>query len=92
MTPESGYKAHVPLASDRFDRTDVGLKPGDLLIEAKLTETDSQSTAKTRLLAYRDSSDAFDDQQLLQSWTATGHFSCLAMFSLPKRSSVRSAL
>src|SRR5581483_7910802 len=35
-----GFKARVPLANGKFDRTEVDLRMGDLLIEAKLTETD----------------------------------------------------
>lgn len=66
MTPEFGYKARVPFANGRFDRTEVDLRLGNLLIEAKLTETDFQNVAKERLLAYRDFSDVFDDQQLPQ--------------------------
>ena len=36
-TPEFGYKARVPLRSGRLDRTEVDLKLGNVLIEAKLT-------------------------------------------------------
>jgi hypothetical protein len=62
-----GYKARVPLANGRFDRTEVDLRLGDLLIEAKLTESDFQTARKTTLLAYRDFSEVFDRQQLSQT-------------------------
>ena len=62
-----GYKARVPLANGRFDRTEVDLRVGDLLIEAKLTESDFQSGRKGVLSAYRDFSDVFDHQQLPQT-------------------------
>lgn len=62
-----GYKAHVPLVRGRFDRTEVDLRLGDLLIEAKLTETDFQSARKTTLLAYRDFAEVFDRHQLPQT-------------------------
>jgi hypothetical protein len=62
-----GYKARVPLASGRFDRTEVDLRLGNVLIEAKLTEGDFQSARKDCLLAYRDFSEAFDRQQLPQT-------------------------
>jgi hypothetical protein len=65
--PCFGYKARVPLANGRFDRTEVDLRLGDLLVEAKLTESDFQSAPKSVLLAYRDFSDVFDDQQLPQT-------------------------
>src|SRR3954452_24538737 len=38
--PVFGLRARVPLADGKFDRTEVDLKLGDLLIESKLTETD----------------------------------------------------
>jgi hypothetical protein len=66
-TPCFGYKARVPLANGRFDRTEVDLRLGDLLVEAKLTESDFQSAGKDALLAYRDFSEVFDRQQLPQS-------------------------
>jgi hypothetical protein len=62
-----GYKARVPLANGRFDRTEVDMRLGDLLIEAKLTESDFQSAEKKMLLAYRDFSDVFDGQRLPQT-------------------------
>ena len=36
--PIFGWKARVPLANGRFDRTEVDLRFGSLLVEAKLTE------------------------------------------------------
>ncbi len=62
--PYFGYRARVPLANGRFDRTDVDLRLGDLLIEAKLTESDFQSAEKGVLMAYRDFSEVFDREQL----------------------------
>jgi hypothetical protein len=67
LSPCFGYKARVPLANGRFDRTEVDLRVGDLLIEAKLTESDFQSATKVVLSAYRDFSDVFDHQQLPQT-------------------------
>jgi hypothetical protein len=64
MTPKFGYRARVPLLNGRVDRTEVDMRLGDLLIEAKLTETDFQSAEKRTLLAYRDFSAVFDCQQL----------------------------
>ena len=62
-----GYRARVPLANGRFDRTEVDMRVGDLLIEAKLTESDFQSTQKKALLAYRDFSQVFDSRHLPQT-------------------------
>ena len=64
-----GHKARVPLLNGRFDRTEVDLRLGNLLIEAKLTENDFQTARKEVLLAYRDFPDVFDFQQLPQSPT-----------------------
>ncbi len=67
LSPCFGYKARVPLLSGRFDRTEVDLRLGNLLIEAKLTESDFQSAAKNVLLAYRDFTEVFDLRQLPQT-------------------------
>ena len=69
LSPQFGYKAHVPLVNGRFDRTEVDLRLGDLLIEAKLTEGSFQSADKAVLLQYRDFSAVFDPQQLPQTDT-----------------------
>jgi hypothetical protein len=68
-TPIFGYRARVPLADGRFDRTEVDMRLGDLLIEAKLTETDFQSAEKKTLLAYRDFLEVFDRRELPQNGT-----------------------
>jgi hypothetical protein len=67
VAPCFGYKARVPLSNGRVDRTEVDLRLGNLLVEAKLTENDFQSAAKNALLAYRDFTDVFDLQQLPQT-------------------------
>jgi hypothetical protein len=66
-SPCFGYKARVPLSNGRFDRTEVDLQFGGLLIEAKLTESDFQTARKNVLFAYRDFSTVFDLQQLPQT-------------------------
>jgi hypothetical protein len=40
--PIFGWKARVPLANGRFDRTEVDMRFGSLLVEAKLTEAGFQ--------------------------------------------------
>ncbi len=59
-----GFKARVPLASGLFDRTEVDLKLGDLLIEAKLTESDFQSRSFDTVRGYRDFKSVFDSRAL----------------------------
>jgi hypothetical protein len=64
---EFGYPARVPLKNGGCDRTEVDLRLGHLLIEAKLTETDFQRTPKARLHGYRDFEEIFDCERLPQS-------------------------
>jgi hypothetical protein len=65
-TPEFGYKARVPLVNGGVDRTEVDLRLGDVLIEAKLTESGFQSATRKTLLTYRDFSEVFDEERLPQ--------------------------
>jgi|SRR5579863_283582 len=65
--PCFGYRARVPLRNGRFDRTEVDMQLGDLLVEAKLTEGDFQQAEKRVLATYRDFQDVFDEEQLPQT-------------------------
>ena len=65
--PDFGFRARVPLANGKFDRTEVDLRLGDLLIEAKLTESDFQKAPKTVVRSYRDFSVVFDLEYLPQT-------------------------
>jgi len=67
QSPRFGYKARVPLANGRLDRTEVDLRLGNLLVEAKLTESDFQKAPKSVLLAYRDFPAVFDPNELPQT-------------------------
>ncbi len=58
--PEFGWKARVPLANGRFDRTEVDMRMGSLLVEAKLTEGDFQTREARIVEAYRDFDEVFD--------------------------------
>jgi hypothetical protein len=62
--PMFGWKARVPLASGRFDRTEVDMRWGDLLVEAKLTEGDFETRAASIVEGYRDF-DAVFERELL---------------------------
>jgi hypothetical protein len=61
---EFGWKAKVPLANGRFDRTEVDMRLGSLLVEAKLTESDFQRRSAAIVEAYRDF-DAVFERELL---------------------------
>jgi hypothetical protein len=67
VIPEFGFRARVPLANGKFDRTEVDMRIGDLLIEAKLTESDFQRAPKAVVRAYRDFSEVFDCEDLPQT-------------------------
>lgn len=58
--PQFGWKARVPLASGRFDRTEVDMRWGSLLVEAKLTESDFQTRAASVVESYLDFDAVFD--------------------------------
>jgi len=62
--PIFGWKARVPLTSGRFDRTEVDLRFGALLVEAKLTEVGFQTRAAAIVEAYRDFDLVFDRGRL----------------------------
>jgi hypothetical protein len=64
VVPEFGVKPRTPLHGGKRDNTEIDMRVGDLLVEAKLTESDFQS-AKTSLIArYRDLEEVFDVDQL----------------------------
>jgi hypothetical protein len=63
-SPVFGWKARVPLAPGRFDRTEVDMRWGGLLVEAKLTEGDFQTRAAVIVERYRDF-DAVFERELL---------------------------
>ncbi|HEY1576418.1 MAG TPA: hypothetical protein VGF82_05015 [Terracidiphilus sp.] len=58
--PEFGWKARVPLRNGRADRTEVDMRWGGLLVEAKLTETDFQCREVKLVETYRDFDAVFD--------------------------------
>ena len=62
--PIFGWKARVPLANGRFDRTEVDMRFGSLLVEAKLTEVGFQTRAAVIVEAYRDFDEVFDRDRL----------------------------
>jgi hypothetical protein len=59
-----GYKPRVPFKNGKFDCTEVDLGIGDLMIEAKLTETGFQSARWELLERYRDFENVFDPELL----------------------------
>ena len=60
LEPVFGHRARVPLLRNRTDRTEIDLRLGNLLIEAKLTETDFQFAPLQRLQTYAAFEAVFD--------------------------------
>ncbi len=74
--PIFGWKARVPLASGRpdrtrVDRTEVDMRFGSLLVEAKLTEADFQSRSAAIVESYRDFDEVFERDRLPRTEIAT---------------------
>ncbi len=57
----------MPLANEKFDRTEVDVRLSDLFVEAKLTESDFQKAPKAVVRAYRDFNEVFDGEDLPQN-------------------------
>jgi len=62
--PWFGVKARVPLADGKLDRTEIDMRLADLLVEAKLTESDFQSAGADMVDRYRDFHDVFEPRSL----------------------------
>jgi hypothetical protein len=71
--PNFGFRARVPLANGKFDRTEVDMQLDDLLVEAKLTESDFQQAPRAVVHAYRDFGELLAHDDLPQ--TAGGYCS-----------------
>ena len=72
LVPLFGERAQVPLAHGTVDRTEVDVRLGDLLLEAKLTESGFQTARPGLVKRYRDVDLCFDEDELPR--TATGDF------------------
>ncbi len=62
--PLFGFKARVPLLGGRLDRTEVDMRLDNLLVEAKLTESDFQQKSPAVVETYRDLREVFDYRRL----------------------------
>jgi hypothetical protein len=72
--PDFGFRARVPLTSGKVDRTEVDMRIGDLLIEAKLSESDFQKAPKAAVHIYRHFSEVFEEEHLPQSAREYGSY------------------
>ena len=62
--PEFGVKPRTPLHGGKRDNTEVDMRVGDLLVEAKLTESDFQSAKAALVERYRDLREVFEVEEL----------------------------
>jgi hypothetical protein len=69
-----GCKPHIPLIAQHVERTEIDLRIGDLLIEAKLTETEFQHAPRQQVERYRDFAYVFDIELLPQTTESYLHY------------------
>lgn len=62
--PEFGFKPRTPLWAAKSDNTEVDMRIGDLLVEAKLTESGFQSAKLDLIARYKDVDTVFDVGEL----------------------------
>ena len=62
--PEFGYKPRTPLANGRWDCTEIDMRLGNLLVEAKLTESDFQLADARLVRRYRAVEEVFAVEEL----------------------------
>jgi hypothetical protein len=67
IRPSFGFRARIPLKSGAQDRTEIDLKLGNLLVEAKLTEGNFQTARADLVHRYRDLETVFDRTRLLMT-------------------------
>jgi hypothetical protein len=70
LRPEFGVRAELPMRRGEVDRTELDLCVGEVIVEAKLTETGFGTASRERVLRYERVEDVFDLEQL--PWTARG--------------------
>jgi hypothetical protein len=67
--PEFGFMPRVPLLTGARERTEIDMKLGNVLFEAKLTETDFQVQRAELVEGYRDFREVFACRQLPKNGT-----------------------
>ena len=64
LMPQFGFRPEIPLRNGKTDRTEIDMKLGDLMVEAKLTEADFQTAPAKMIERYRDKDEVFDPAEL----------------------------
>ena len=62
--PEFGFRPRIPLTSGFIERTEIDMKLGSVLFEAKLTEADFQNQDAAIVEGYRDLEEVFEVGEL----------------------------
>ncbi len=73
LVPQFGFRPGIPLRSGRTDRTEIDMKLGGLMVEAKLTETDFQTAPARMIERYRDLAEVFDPGELMAGDVVRGY-------------------
>jgi hypothetical protein len=64
VRPEFGVRAGIAMRNDEVDRTELDMRLGDLMVEAKLTESGFGSATHDRAMRYRAFEEVFDGDEL----------------------------
>jgi hypothetical protein len=64
LRPAFGIKPRIPFLNGRTDRTEMDMCLGDVLVEAKLTETGFQTASSKLITRYRDLHEVFELEDL----------------------------
>lgn len=62
--PAFGYKPRTPFGNGKYDHTEIDMRLGDLLVEAKLTESNFQTAKSGLVFRYRDLEAVFRGTEL----------------------------
>jgi hypothetical protein len=63
-SPEFGVRPGIALRAGKTDRTEIDMQLGNLLVEAKLTESDFQTAPVQLIERYRDFEEVFESERL----------------------------
>lgn len=77
LVPEFGVRPHTPLLNGKADQTEIDMRLGELMVEAKLTETGFRAAPMRLLLRYRDFEEVFDPVDLRMSGDQVGEYQLL---------------
>jgi hypothetical protein len=75
--PEFGFKLRIPLTSGFVERTEIDMKLGIVLFEAKLTEWGLQTQKAAIVEGYRDLKEVFDRHKLSRRGQGYGSYQLL---------------